>query len=218
MYIHKEGIPSIIIATTVLLIGISAISLLLPVYTTTFWSLIAMFLFLWFFIVQFFKYSKKALRGKENKIPAPAEGKVVVIEEVEENLYFHEKRIQVSIFMSIWDPHLNRIPTSGKIIYDYYKPGKHFIARYPKASDWNESNTIVIERKDKVKILVKQIAGIMARRIVTYVNNGDEVKQGDQLGFIKFGSRVDLLLPRDATIHVNLGQKVKCGQTIIAEL
>lgn len=218
MNIHKEGIPSIIIATLVLLVGIGVISTLLPIYTTLFWSVLALFILLWLFVVQFFKYSKKTLRGKESKIPAPAEGKIVVIEEVEENEYFHDKRIQVSIFMSIWDPHLNRIPTSGKIVYDRYKLGRHFIARYPKASGLNENNTIVIERKDKVKILVKQIAGIMARRIVTYVKNGDEVKQGDQLGFIKFGSCVDLLLPRDATIHVNLGQKVKCGQTIIAEL
>ena len=144
---------------------------------------------------------------------------MVAIEEVEEPEYFNgEKRIQVSVFMSPLNVHLNRYPISGKIAYAKYHPGQFLVAWHPKSSTENERNTVVIETEFGPSVLIRQIAGFVARRIVWYCNQGDDVKQGDELGFIKFGSRVDLFLPLDAEIKVELKEKVKGGISILAEI
>jgi phosphatidylserine decarboxylase len=152
----------------------------------------------------------------ENNIIAPADGKVVVIEEVTENEYFKDKRIQLSIFMSPINVHINRYPISGIVKYSKYHPGLFLVAWHPKSSTDNERTTIVVEHKNGREVLFRQIAGAMARRIVNYSKEGDTALQGDEFGFIKFGSRVDILLPLDIKINVSLEQPVKGRQTVIA--
>jgi phosphatidylserine decarboxylase len=149
---------------------------------------------------------------------APADGTVVVIEEVMENEHLHEKRMQISIFMSIFNAHINWIPCDGKIIHSSHQPGRFMAAYLPKSSSENERTTIVIERENGEQILVRQVAGAMAKRIATYVKTGQECHINQQLGFIKFGSRVDIFLPLHATINVELGDSVKGNQTVIAQL
>jgi phosphatidylserine decarboxylase len=153
-----------------------------------------------------------------NHVLAPADGKVVVIEETEETEYLNERRIQVSIFMSPINKHINRNPVSGTIKYMKYHAGKYLVAWHPKASTDNERNTLVYELPDGLEILVRQIAGAMARRIKYYVGMNDQAEQGDQFGFIKFGSRVDVFLPLDANILVEQNQKTLAGITVIAQL
>ena len=152
----------------------------------------------------------------ENAIVAPADGKVVVIEEVQADEYFNDRRIQVSIFMSPLNVHVNRNPVSGEVAYSEYHKGKYLVAWHPKSSTENERHTVVY-RKDGKEILIKQIAGAVAKRIVNYLHAGQPVKQSDEMGFIKFGSRVDLLLPLDAKIKVKIGDKPKGGVTVVAE-
>ncbi len=169
--------------------------------------------------LQFFRSPKRNWVISSRSIVCPADGRVVAIEEVEEPEYFNgEKRIQVSVFMSPLNVHLNRYPISGKIAYAKYHPGEFLVAWHPKSSTENERNTVVIETEFGPTVLIRQIAGFVARRIVWYCNQGDEVKQGDELGFIKFGSRVDLFLPLDADIKVELEEKVKGGISILAEI
>ena len=151
----------------------------------------------------------------DNFIYAPADGKVVVLEEVTDEEYSQERRTQVSIFMSIYDVHANRSPMKGEIAYFKYHPGKYLLARHPKSSTENERNTIVV-RHSKGDILIRQIAGAVARRIRCYVHQGQQVEQGQEIGFIKFGSRADVLLPQNAQIKVKIGQKVKAGLDVIA--
>jgi phosphatidylserine decarboxylase len=153
----------------------------------------------------------------EGLIVAPADGKVVVIEETTDTEYFQDKRLQVSIFMSPANVHLNRCPISGKVLYSKYHAGKYLVAWNPKSSTENERHSVVLQKGDK-KILVKQIAGALARRIVNYLQAGEEVKQNQELGFIKFGSRVDLLLPPGTAVDVQLNQVVKGGVTVIARI
>ncbi|OYT11065.1 MAG: phosphatidylserine decarboxylase family protein [Bacteroidetes bacterium 4572_112] len=171
----------------------------------------------WGLIIAFFRYPEFDVQQNENQIISPADGTVVVIENTVENEYFNEKRIQVSIFMSPFNTHMNRYPISGDFVYNKYHDGKFLVAWDPKSSTNNERNTIVI-KNDKVTILIRQIAGAVARRIRWYGKEGDKVEQGQQLGFIKFGSRVDLFLPLDAKINVKLDQSVRAGKTIIAEI
>ena len=170
------------------------------------------------FIIRFFRKPKRPLIVDENTIYAPADGTVLVIEETEENEYFKDKRIQISIFMSVWNIHINWFPISGIIKYFKYHPGKFLIARLPKSSTENERTTVVIEDKSKRQILVRQIAGVIARRIISYAKEGKEVGQNSELGFIRFGSRVDVFLPLDAKVNVKLGDKTKGTQTIIATI
>lgn len=170
-------------------------------------------------VLQFFRSPKRKLVISSRSIVCPADGKVVAIEEVEEPEYFNgEKRIQVSVFMSPLNVHLNRYPISGRIAYSKYHPGKFLVAWHPKSSTENERNTVVIETEFGVSVLIRQIAGFLARRIVWYCHEDDKVKQGDELGFIKFGSRVDLFLPLNAKIKVELDEKVKGGISILAEV
>ena len=169
-------------------------------------------------ILQFFRNPKRHTHQNDSQVIAPVDGKVVVIEEVEETEYFKEKRLQVSIFMSPINVHVTRYPVSGSVLFSKYHPGKYLVAWHPKASTDNERTTIVVENKTYGKVLYRQIAGALARRIVNYAKEGQAVEQGTDAGFIKFGSRVDLFLPLDTKIKVKLNQKVKGGVCIIAEV
>jgi phosphatidylserine decarboxylase len=217
MKIHKEGTATIII--TILVLG--GLNLLfyrfIPVaiinYVLSLAALIVFGLVLWFFRVPNRKFNID-----NNKILCPADGKVVVIEETEEIEYFKDKRIQVSIFMSPLDVHRNTYPFSGKINYTAYHKGKYLVAWHPKSSTENERSTVVIEQNNGTEILVRQIAGAVARRIVPYSKENDQVEQGEELGFIKFGSRVDVFLPLGTHILVDLNEKVKSNIDFIAEL
>ena len=169
-------------------------------------------------VLQFFRNPKREiLLPDDNIIYAPADGKIVVIEETQESEYFNDKRMQVSIFMSPTNVHVNRNPISGTINYFKYHPGRYMVAWNPKSSTENERTTVVIDNGD-VEILLRQIAGFMAKRIVNYVDEGSIVKQGTDMGFIKFGSRVDLFLPLDTKLEVVMGQKVTGNRTVIARV
>jgi phosphatidylserine decarboxylase len=167
------------------------------------------------FLISFFRIPNRNLAIDENSIIAPADGKVVVIEEVQADEYFTDRRIQVSIFMSPLNVHVNRNPVSGEVMYSQYHKGKYLVAWHPKSSTENERHSVVYKMNGK-EILVKQIAGALAKRICNYLQAGQEVKQGEEMGFIKFGSRVDLLLPLDAKIHVKIGDKPQGGVTTVA--
>ncbi|MBK7037629.1 MAG: phosphatidylserine decarboxylase family protein [Chitinophagales bacterium] len=171
------------------------------------------------FVMMFFRNPKRRLFIEEGAIIAPADGKVVVVEETTEGEYFKDRRLQISIFMSVKNVHINRNPISGQVKYFKYHPGKYLLAWNPKSSTDNERTTFVIEDEDdNVEIMMRQIAGTVARRIKFYVEEGDEVTQGSEIGFIKFGSRVDLYLPLDSKVEVKIGEKVKGGQTVIARV
>jgi phosphatidylserine decarboxylase len=217
MKIHREGNRTIAItAILFILANIAAFRWLachplLQVAT----GIVSLFLLL--FIISFFRVPNRTLTMDEGLIVAPADGKVVVIEETTDTEYFQDKRLQVSIFMSPANVHLNRCPISGKVLYSKYHAGKYLVAWNPKSSTENERHSVVLQKGDK-KILVKQIAGALARRIVNYLQAGEEVKQNQELGFIKFGSRVDLLLPPGTAVDVQLNQVVKGGVTVIARI
>ena len=171
------------------------------------------------FVMMFFRNPRRRLFIEEGAIIAPADGKVVVVEETMEGEYFKDRRLQISIFMSVKNVHINRNPISGQVKYFKYHPGKYLLAWNPKSSTDNERTTFVIEDEDdNVEIMMRQIAGTVARRIKFYVEEGDEVTQGSEIGFIKFGSRVDLYLPLDSKVEVKIGEKVKGGQTVIARV
>ena len=169
-------------------------------------------------ILQFFRNPKRHTQHNDTHVISPVDGKVVVIEEVEEPEYFKDKRLQVSIFMSPINVHVTRYPVGGKVVFSKYHPGKYLVAWHPKSSEENERTTVVVENQKIGKVLYRQIAGALARRIVNYAKKDMNVVQGNDAGFIKFGSRVDLFLPLDSKLKVNLDQKVKGGETIIAEL
>jgi phosphatidylserine decarboxylase len=180
--------------------------------------LMVIILILFVLILQFFRNPKRHTIENLNQIIAPVDGKVVVIEEVFEKEYFKDKRRQISIFMSPINVHVTRYPISGKILFSKYHPGKYLVAWHPKSSEENERTTIVVENSSVGKILYRQIAGALAKRIVNYAKADVDVKQGSDAGFIKFGSRVDLFLPLDMKVKVSLNQKAKGGTTVIAEL
>ncbi len=216
MTIHKEGYKTIALAT--ILFGIINIvsfyfmSSSLPIISLLLFIITLVFLI---FFISFFRIPDRQLTIDENAIVAPADGKVVVIEEVQADEYFTDRRIQISIFMSPLNVHVNRNPVSGEVVYSQYHKGKYLVAWHPKSSTENERHSVVYKKNGK-EILVKQIAGALAKRICNYLQAGQEVKQTDEMGFIKLGSRVDLLLPLDAKIHVKIGDKPKGGVTTIA--
>lgn len=219
MKIHREGYLIIAIGLC-LLIGLQFLNYYIWTLTGWWWlfALITLgVLFLAYLIIQFFRIPKVDFSGSDNEIYCPADGKVVVIEETEETEYFKDKRIQISIFMSLWNVHANFNPISGLVKYVKYHPGKFLIARNPKSSTDNERTSIVIQHSSGKEILQKQIAGAVARRICYYIEPGDKVTAGSEYGFIKFGSRIDLLLPLDAKINVKIGDKVKSRITKIGE-
>ena len=219
MKIHKEGYATIII-TFITLTVINFFADYFLAEDHQYIQLIILIFSLLFLIIilQFFRNPERKITIIEKCIFAPADGKVVVIEETEETEILKEKRLQVSIFMSQINVHVNRYPVSGEVTYAKYHPGLYLVAWHPKSSMENERTTIVIQTSTRVKILLRQIAGALARRIVCYPHEGWIVRQGDEMGFIKFGSRVDLFLPLNSTIKVKLHQKVIGGETIIAEL
>ena len=169
-------------------------------------------------ILQFFRNPTRKAAGNIEEIVSPVDGKVVVIEEVFEKEYFKEKRLQVSIFMSPLNVHVTRYPAGGEVVYSKYHPGKYLVAWHPKASEENERTTVVVRSTTFGDVLYRQIAGALAKRIVNYAKEGETVVQGDDSGFIKFGSRVDVFLPLDTPIAVKLNQKVKGAQSVIATL
>ena len=217
MVIHKEGYKIL----TYLFIGLAifnlAIFYIFPASKNLQNVSVIVCVLCYLLILQFFRSPRRITDVNDNHIIAPADGKVVVIEEVQETEYFNDKRKQVSIFMSPVNVHINRNPISGVVTYFKYHSGKYKVAWHPKSSTENERTTIVLEGRNNHSILIRQIAGALAKRIVWYLQAGEEVIQGDELGFIKFGSRVDLFLPLDAKILVNIGEKTKGGKTIIAE-
>jgi phosphatidylserine decarboxylase len=213
---HKEGYKIITIAFIVSIVGI----LVAENYIEISWLEKAVQIFILFFlliILQFFRNPKRITLINDDHIIAPVDGKVVVIEEVEETEYFKDKRLQVSIFMSPLNVHVTRYTMSGIIKYSKYHPGKFLVAWHPKASTDNERTTVVIENKNIGEVLYRQIAGALAKRIVNYAKESDSVVQGTDAGFIKFGSRVDLFLPIGTKLNVTLGDTVKGGTQVIAE-
>lgn len=218
MTIHKEGYK-IIVTTIIVLAILNYTFIYLFPNLSHYQNVLLLLSFLVFFsIVSFFRKPIRRIFIDDTKIISPADGKIVAIEEVYEPEYFQENRLQVSIFMSPSNVHVNWMPVSGKIEYVKYHPGKFLVAWHPKCSTDNERNTIVIRDEDGDEILMRQIAGFLARRIVSYPEVGQELEQGKEFGFIKFGSRVDLFLPIGANVEVELGQKVKGNKTVIATI
>jgi phosphatidylserine decarboxylase len=175
-------------------------------------------LLIFILILQFFRNPKRNTQPDDAHVISPVDGKVVVIEEVQEPEYFKDKRLQVSVFMSPINVHVTRYPIGGKVLFSKYHPGKYLVAWHPKSSELNERTTVVVENPKFGKVLYRQIAGALARRIVNYAKKDQNVIQGSDAGFIKFGSRVDLFLPLDTKLDVKLNQKVRGGETVIAKL
>ena len=214
MTIHKEGFATLTITFIILAVINTAIFFLLKSWIVLIFLLPASLIF-FVFIASFFRNPKREGFLHDNAIIAPADGTIVAIEETEEPEMLKEKCIQVSIFMSVFNVHINWFPVKGTVLESIYHSGRFMVARLPKSSTENERTTILMETEKGIKIVVRQIAGAIARRIVCYANKNDNVKQGDQLGFIKFGSRVDIYLPLNTRIDVKLGQKVRGKQTIL---
>lgn len=220
MKLHREGYL-IMTAGLMLLAGIQFLNFVLYKSIGWLWLfalLTAGVLVMAYLIIQFFRVPNRTCVFKENEIFCPADGKVVVIEEVEESEYFKDKRIQVSIFMSPLNVHANYNPISGLVKYVKYHPGLFLVAWHPKSSTENERSTMVIEHSSGKEVLFRQIAGAVARRICYYLHEGQNVNTGEEFGFIKFGSRIDLFLPLDTTLNIKIGDVVKAKLTKIGEL
>lgn len=218
MKIHKEG--HVFLIALLLILGAANFAILTFARLPETWSnlLVGISVFLFLFFLQFFRSPKKAIELNDRHVIAPADGKIVVIEKTTETEFFKgAERIQISIFMSPINVHVNRNPVTGLIKYFKYHPGKYLVAWHPKSSTENERTTIVYEGHKGVQILVRQIAGAVARRIKWYVDKDQSVIQGKEFGFIKFGSRVDLFLPLDTQINVKIGDKTIGGKTVLAE-
>ncbi len=218
MTIHKEGYTSLAITILFIFVLNALIQFYMPTAHTLKWIVYIFSGALFLIILQFFRSPFFDIETAENTILCPADGKVVVIEETEETEFLKDKRIQLSVFMSPVNVHVNRNPIAGVVSYFKYHKGKYLVAWHPKSSTENERTTIAIENSKGVTVLFRQIAGALARRIVWYVKEGDIVDQGQQFGFIKFGSRVDVFLPLGTKILVNIGDVVKGGRTVLAEL
>ena len=216
MKIHKEGYSTIPVTVIIIAIILAPLCLWLGPYSPLSILLGLVALVFLFLVVFFFRVPKRKANAESAQIVAPADGKVVVIEKVVEEEYFNDERIQVSIFMSPLNVHVNWDPIDGNVKYTKYHKGKYLVAWHPKSSTLNERSTVVLEHEQYGEILIRQIAGAVARRIRTYNKEGDRVSRGTELGFIKFGSRVDLFLPVDANIHVSPEDKVQGLNTVIA--
>jgi|TARA_B100001939_G_scaffold90913_1_gene77875 phosphatidylserine decarboxylase len=213
---HKEGFNLIIlffilVATDVIMLEVlfddsSSLKSILQIFS----------LIIFVFLLWFFRNPKRNIIKNPELILSPADGKVIAIKEVDELEYFNDKKIQISIFLSPLDIHVNRYPVSGEILYSKYHKGEYLVAWHPKSSDKNERTTVVIKNKKFGKVMYRQIAGAVARRIVNYAKVSSNVEQGDDSGFIKFGSRVDLFLSKDLNLKIKVGDKVKGGLSIIA--
>ena len=212
---HKEGFSLIILFFVVITTDVIMLEVLLDDSSYLKLILQTLSLIIFVFILWFFRNPKRDIIKNTELILSPADGKIISIKEVYEQEYFKEKKIQISIFLSPLDIHVNRYPVSGKILYSKYHKGKYLVAWHPKSSEKNERTTVVIENKKFGKIMYRQIAGAVARRIVNYAKVDTYVEQGDDSGFIKFGSRVDIFLSKDCKLKVNVGDKVKGGITVI---
>jgi phosphatidylserine decarboxylase len=216
--IHKEGYKILAFGLLALLILNIVVLLLWPSLPLVRWGFLVSSVMLYIFLLFFFRLPIRSFEKDPGLIYAPADGKVVVIEETIENEYFKDLRLQVSIFMSPFNVHINRYPISGKVKYVCYHPGQNMVAWHPKSSELNERSTIVVETLDGTEVMIRQIAGAVARRIVTYAKENVDVLQGDELGFIKFGSRVDIFLPVGTEIEIPILQQVKANRSIIAKI
>lgn len=218
MTIHKEG-RLLLFVLLVILFGLNwAIAYFLPEQLMTQNIVIGVSVVFYIIILQFFRNPIFSISKNEKQVLAPADGKVVVIEETDEPEYLKRRCIQVSIFMSPINVHVNRMPTGGEISFAKYHPGKYLVAWHPKSSTENERTSIAVKMKSGTEILFRQIAGALARRIKWYVKPGDVLEQGDEFGFIKFGSRVDVFLPLNANVKVKIDEVTRGGRTVIAEL
>jgi phosphatidylserine decarboxylase len=218
MSIHKEGYKILAFSFLILLLLNILVCIIWADKTLLKWAFLICSSVLYVFLVLFFRWPERALEPDPDLVYAPADGKVVVIEETEEMEYFKDTRLQISIFMSPFNVHSNRYPVSGHIKFVRYHPGNKIVAWHPKSSELNERSTIVIETKNGKEVLVRQIAGAVARRIVTYAQENQDVKQGDELGFIKFGSRVDIFLPLGTEIEIPILQQVRANKSVIARI
>ncbi len=218
MIVHKEG-KRILTIVFLSLVTLNVIIYFLSAHEYIQTAFILASVLFYTFVIRFFRKPKRIVTNpKDDTILSPCDGTVVVIEETEETEFLNQKCIQVSVFMSVWNVHINWFPLNGIVKYFKYHPGKFLLARNPKSSTLNERTTVVVENNKGTNILFRQIAGIAARRVVCYAKEGIKVKQGQEVGFIKFGSRVDLFLPLDAKIKVELNQKVRGNISEIAEL
>jgi len=216
MKLHKEGYKIIGVTFAIIVPVAAAIAFFIP------FPIIRYVLYFGLFIhmawtLRFFRVPNREINYGDNHILASADGEVVAIEEVYEHEYFKDQRIQVSVFMSAFNVHVNWYPFDGKVVYTKYHPGKFLFAKHPKSSLHNERNSVVIEHKNGKAVLARQIAGIMARRIISYAKAGNTARQGEEFGIIRFGSRVDFFLPVDAKINVKMGEQVRAQKTVIAE-
>ncbi len=218
MAIHKEGYRILAVGFIILLAVNIIPGIAWPDDTLLKWMVMLISLSLYVFLLFFFRLPARHLQPDPGLIYAPADGKVVVIEETIEKEYFKDQRLQISIFMSPFNMHSNRYPVSGSVKSVFYHPGKYLVAWHPKSSELNERSSVVIETENGTEILVRQIAGAVARRIVTYAKPDQKVTQGGELGFIKFGSRVDVFLPVGTEIEVPILQQVKANKSIIAKI
>ena len=218
MTIHKEGYTSIALSLLFIFILNAIIDYRFADIAWLRWLVYIFSIALFLIVLQFFRNPSRTFISGNNLVICPADGKVVVIEETEEGEYFKDKRLQVSIFMSPINVHINRNPISGVVKFFKYHPGKYLAAWNPKSSTENERTTVVVEHENGTPVLFRQIAGALARRIVWYVKEGDVVEQGKEFGFIKFGSRVDIFLPVGTKVNLELNQVVKGGITVLAEL
>ncbi len=218
MGIHKEGKTILLLALAVLLISHFIIIKFSGISYRNYITFIIVTTLFYAWLVHFFRHPDRKIYLQDKCVLAPADGKIVVVQEVDEEEYFQGKRIQISIFMSPFNVHVNRSPISGTIKFFKHHPGTYLVAWHPKSSTKNERTTVVVAGENGVEILFRQIAGTVARRIKFYPKEGDLVKQGEECGFIKFGSRVDVFLPLDAKVNVGLGEKVKGGISILAAI
>jgi phosphatidylserine decarboxylase len=217
MYLHKEGYVIIPVAAVLISLLYLFLTWLIP-FDIAHWILGIAAVIFWFLIIYFFRVPGFAPPQGDTLVLAPAEGKVVVIEKTTESEYLKDERIQISIFMSPLNVHVNRSPVKASIDYFKYHPGKYLVAWHPKSSTENERTSIGYKLANGTPLMMRQIAGAVARRIRFYKSEGDFVNGGDEVGFIRFGSRVDLFLPVTADVKVKIGDKTTCGETIIAEL
>jgi phosphatidylserine decarboxylase len=216
--IHKEGRLIFGIITSVLVFFAIILSIYLSDILWVLIPILMLFLFLIIFVARFFRVPVRNVQHEDGIFYSPADGKIVVIEETMEDEYFKDKRLQVSVFMSVWDVHINFFPFSGKVLYFKYHPGKFLMAIHPKSSTLNERTSTVIENKKGTAVLIRQIAGAVARRIICYAKPGNAIESGQELGFIKFGSRADIFFPIGTEILVKPGEQVYGKKTPIARL
>jgi phosphatidylserine decarboxylase len=216
MSIHREGYPTLIGVGLALALATLLALWRLPRRAAL--AFAALSLITEGFFVQFFRNPRRVTPLRSNAVFAPADGTIVAVEPVYESEYFHDERLKVSIYMSALNVHLNRVPVDGRVVYRRYHPGRYLVAFHPKASELNERNTVVLETAAGTPVLVRQIAGLLARRITCYLEVGGSVRAGDELGFIKFGSRCDVFLPLGSEVRVQLQDTVRGGETLVATL